>query len=87
MHPPPKTKELTKTYVGETAIGQIAVPFILDLGDFPRGLVVVDLDLAGDDLLFANTLDHIAGLEIHADGVASIRHFMTEPLDFLERRL
>lgn len=35
MHPPPRTEQLAKTYIDKTAIGQLAVPLILDLRDLP----------------------------------------------------
>ena len=87
VHPPPETEQLAETYIRERAVGQIAVPLVLHLGDFARRLVVEDVDLAGDGLLFADALDDVAGLEIQADGVASIGDFVTQPLDFFEGRL
>ncbi len=87
MHPPPRTEQLAETYINKTAIGQLAVPLVLNLRNLPRRLVVEDVDLAVNDLLLAEQLDDISRLEIHADGIAGVGDFMAKTFDFFKGTL
>lgn len=84
MQPPRETRQLRQTHIGKAAIGQIAVPLVLHLGDLAGGLVVEDVDLAGDGLFLADAFDDVAGLEVEADGVAGGGDLVVETLDFGE---
>ena len=84
MYPPPRTKQLLYTHILERAIRQLTIPLVLHLCDLACRLVVEDQNLAVDDLLFADTLDDVAGLEVHADGVATISNFVVKTLNFGE---
>ena len=87
VYPPPGTKQLLDTHILERAVRELTIPLVLHLCDLASRLVVEDQDLAVDDLLLAETLDNIAGLEVHADGVAAISDFVVETLNFREGRL
>lgn len=81
--PQQRTRQETQnTYVRKGAVRQLAVPFILDAGDFPRGGVVEDPDLAGDGLFLADALDDVAGAHVEPDRVAAVGDFGVETLDF-----
>ena len=81
MEPPPGIDELIETHILQGAIRELAIPLILNLCDLPRRLVVENVDLAVDRLLFLNTLHDVAGPQVQSDWVASRRHFMMEALD------
>lgn len=67
-------------------VGQLAAPLVLDL--FNLALRVgEDLDHALDGLLGAETFDDVAGLEVHADGVARVGDLVVQALNLLEGRL
>ena len=87
MYPPPGTKQLLDTHILERAVRELTVPLVLYLCDLASRLVVEDQDLAIDDLLLAETLDNVAGLEVHTDGVAAISDFVMETLNLGEGRL
>lgn len=84
MHPPPRIEQLIETYIFEGAVGQIAIPLVLDLGDLPSVLVIGNSDLARDCLLLVDALHDIAGFQIHLDGVAARGDLMVEALDLAE---
>ena len=84
MQPPPGIRKLVDTHILEGAIGQFAIPLVLQLCDLARRLVVEDVDLAVDGLLLADALDDVAGAQVHGDGVAAGRDFVVETLDFRE---
>ena len=81
MQPPPGIHNLINTHILYGAIRQLAVPFVLDLCDLARRLVVEDVDLAVDGLLFANTLHDIAGTHVHRDWVTAGCDFVMEALN------
>lgn len=87
MHPPPRTQNPLETYILKRTVRQLAVPLVLHLRDLARRFIVVDEDLAVDDLLFVDTLDDVARAHVEADGVPSVRHFMVQPFDGGEGRL
>lgn len=87
MHPPPRTQNLLETYILKRTVRQLAVPLVLHLRDLARRFIVVDEDLAVDDLLFIDTLDDVAHAHVDADGVPSVRHFMVQSFDGGEGRL
>ena len=62
MQPPPWTEKFAETYILECAVGEIPIPFVLDLGDLPCRLIIVYHDLAVDGLFLVDTLDNVAGL-------------------------
>ncbi len=84
MQPPPRVHELVDTHILEGAIRELAIPFVLDLCDLARRLVIEDVDLAVDGLLFPDALYDVAGTQVHGDGVAAGRDFVVETLDFGE---
>lgn len=69
MEPPERADDLAQTYIHEAALGQLAVPLVLDLLDLAL-LVEVDVDDTSNGLLFADALDGVLRLEVHGDGVA-----------------
>ena len=81
MKPPPRTKQLRETYIGECTIGQLSIPLILDLFNLSC-TVDEDVDDRRDGLLLADTLDNVACLEVKNDWVACILDFVMETLDF-----
>lgn len=52
--------------------------------DLVRILVIEDIDLAIDGLLFAEELYHVAGTQVHGDWIAAGSDFVVEALDFRE---
>ena len=84
MQPPPRTTQLLRTHICERAIRQLSIPLILNLRDLPHRLVIEDIDLAVNGLLFFDTLDDIACAHVHADGVTGRCDFMVETLDLGE---
>lgn len=82
MQPPPGVCKLIDTYIHEGAIRKLAIPLVLDLCDLACILVVKDVDLAVDGLLFADPLYDVAGTQVHSDGVAAGGDFVVEALDF-----
>ena len=82
MQPPPRIHNLINTHILYGAIRQLAIPFILHLCDLARCLVIEDVDLAVDGLLFADALHHIAGTQVHANWVAAGSDFVMEAFDF-----
>lgn len=61
MQPPPGVCKLIDTYIHEGAIRELAIPLVLDLCDLACILVVKDVDLAVNGLLFADALYDVAG--------------------------
>lgn len=51
------------------------------MGNLARHCIVVDEDLAVDDLFFVDAFDDIARAHVEADGVPSIGHFVMQPFD------
>lgn len=84
MQPPPRAYEVVDTHILEGAVRELAVPFVFDLCDLARRLIVEDVDFAVDGLLFANTLHDIACTQVHGDWVAAGGDFVVEALDFRE---
>ena len=84
MHPPPRVEQLIETHIFEARIRQFAIPLVLYLRNFGRSLVIEDLNLAVDDLLFADALHDIASTKIHLNGVAGGGDFMVQTLNFTE---
>ena len=82
MQPPPGIHNLINTHILYGAIRQLAIPFVLHLCDLARCLVIEDVDLAVDGLLFADALHHIAGTQVHANWVAAGSDFVMEAFDF-----
>lgn len=81
MDPPPRTEQLLNTYVLESAIWQLAIPFVLNLCDLSGVLIVEDVDSAGDGLLLVDALGNVPSLQIHANGIASTDNFMVKTLN------
>ena len=84
MNPPPRANNMVDTHILEGAVRELAVPLVLDLCDLARRLVVEDVDLAVDGLLFADTLDDVTRAQVHGDRVAARGDFVVEALDFGE---
>lgn len=84
MQPPPRAYEVVDTHILEGAVRELAVPFVLDLCDLARRLVVEDVDFAVDGLLFPDALDDVARTQVHGDGVTAGGDFVVEALDFGE---
>ena len=82
MQPPPGVCELIDTHILEGAVRELAVPLVLDLCNLARCLVVEDVDLAVDGLLFPDALYDVAGTQVHGDWVAAGSDFVVEALDF-----
>lgn len=82
MQPPPRAYEVIDTHILEGAVRELAVPLVLDLCDLSRRLVVEDVDLAVDGLLFSNTLHDVARTQVYGDWVAAGGDFVVEALDF-----
>jgi len=61
IYPPPGTEYLIDTYILYETFRKLAVQFVFDLGDFASSLVVEDVDLAVDSLLFADSLHDVTG--------------------------
>lgn len=86
MYPPPGAYKLIDTHILERAIREFAIPFVLDFFDLVR-LVMEDIDLAINNLLFADALYDIASTQVHTDWVAAGSDFVMEALDFREGSL
>ena len=84
MHPPPRIEQLIDTYIFERAIGQFAIPLVLDFGDLTSVLVIKDIDLARDSLLLVDALHDITSLQVHLNRVAGRSDLMVEALDLAE---
>ena len=82
VYPPPGTEQLLDTHILERAVWELTIPLVLHFRDLASRLVVENQDLAIDDLLFAEALDNVAGLEVHTNGVAAISDFVVETFDF-----
>ena len=82
MQPPPGIDELIDTHILKGAIRELAIPLILNLCDLARRLVVENVDLAVDGLLFANAFYDIAGTQVHSNWVTAGSDFMMQALDF-----
>ena len=82
MQPPPGIDKLINTHILKGAIGELAIPLILNLCDLARRLVVEDVDLAVDGLLFANAFYDVASTQVHSDWVTAGSDFVMEALDF-----
>ena len=65
MQPPPRIDKLINTHICDGAIRELAIPLVLNLCDLARHLVIEDVDLAVDGLLFANALHDVAGAQVH----------------------
>lgn len=84
MHPPERIDQLRhRTYVSDAALGKLAIPLVLDFFDLSFA-VCVDVDDGVDGLLFADSFDDVAGLEVHGDGISVGGDFVVETLDFGE---
>ena len=70
------------THIGNAALGQLAIPLVLNFAD----LVTVreDVDLALDNFFRSESLDLVSRLQIHHNGVACIRDLVTESLNLRE---
>ena len=64
MHPPPRTQNLLKTYIRKRTIRQLAVPLVLHMSDLARDFVVVDDDLAVDNLLLLDAFEDVARAQV-----------------------
>lgn len=53
-----------------STLRKIAIPTVLDLGNLLSGSISVDLDDTLDDFLGSDTLDLVARLRLHSDGVS-----------------
>ena len=87
MQPPPGIDELIDTHILNGAVRELAVPLILNLCDLARRLVVEDVDLAVDGLLFANAFYDVAGTQVHRNWVTAGSDFVMQALDFRESGL
>ena len=87
MQPPPGIDKLIDTHILKGAVRELAIPLILNLCDLARRLVVEDVDLAVDGLLFANAFYDVAGTQVHSDWVTARSDFMMQALDFRESGL
>lgn len=83
MKPPERTKQLRETHLRNGTLRQLSIPLVLDLCDLAIG-ASVDVDNTLDDLLLADTFDHVASLEVHGDGVSRARHLVVQTLNFGE---
>jgi hypothetical protein len=54
-----ETKYLIDTYILYETFRKLVVQFVFDLDDFANNLVVEDVDLAVDNLLFADSLHDV----------------------------
>ena len=82
MQPPPGINELIDTHISKGAIRELAIPLILNLCDLARRLVVENVNLAVDGLLFANAFYNIAGTQVHCNWVTAGSDFVMQALDF-----
>ena len=87
MQPPPRIRKLVDTHILEGAIRELAIPLVLDLCDFACRLVVEDVDLAVNGLLFTDALYDVASTQVHTNWVAAGGDFMVEALNFREGSL
>lgn len=60
------------------------IPLILNLRYLARSFIIKNVDFAGDGLFLADDLGHVAGFEVHLDGVAGAGDFVVEALDLFE---
>ena len=87
MQPPPGIDKLIDTHILKGAIRELAIPLILNLCDFARRLVVENVDLAVDGLLFANAFYDVAGTQVQPYWVTAGSDFVMQALDFRESGL
>ena len=87
VQPPPGIDKLIDTHILKGAIRELAIPLILNLCDFARRLVIENVDLAIDGLLFANAFYDVAGTQVHCDWVTAGSDFVMQALDFRESGL
>ena len=84
MEPPPGICKLIDTHILEGAIRELAIPFILNLCDLSRRLVIEDVDPAIDGLLLADTLHDVASTQVHTDWIAARSDLVMETFDLGE---
>lgn len=84
MQPPPGVCKLIDTHILKRTVREFAIPLVFNLGDLASGLVVEDVDLAVDGLLFTDALYDVAGTQVHGNWVAARCDFVVEAFDFGE---
>ena len=87
MQPPPGIDKLIDTHILKGAIRELAVPLILNLCDLARRLVVENIDLAVDGLLFANAFYYVPGTQVQSDWIPAGSDFVVQALDFRKSSL
>lgn len=87
MQPPPGICKLIDTHILEGAVRELSIPLVLNLCDLARRLVIEDVDLAVDGLLFTDAFHDVASTQIHRNRVATGSDFVVEALDFREGSL
>ncbi len=69
------------THILDGAIRKLAVPFVFNFRDFAAGLIIEDVDLAVDGLLFANAFNDVTCAKVHSNGIAAGGNFVVKALD------
>ena len=82
MQPPPGIDKLIDTHILKGAVRELAIPLVLNLCDLTRRLIIENVDLAVDGLLFTNAFYDVTGTQVHCNWVTAGSDFVMQALDF-----
>ena len=87
VYPPPRTKQLVDTHICEGAIRQLAVPFVLNFGNFACGFIIEYVHFAVNRLLFSDAFHNVTSSEVQTNRITRRGNLMMKPFDLGESGL